>query len=136
MPNSEDVRNVHFALRILSLPERVCGVYCYGALLKLTFFACPAGMGTQWKGMGLSLMKLDLFRQSILRSDEALKNTGLKVSDLLLQADENTFDDTVHAFVGLAAIQVRLKRLVEGVMHSVHVGLLCECVCLASNVSY
>ncbi|KAF1419112.1 Fatty acid synthase, partial [Spheniscus mendiculus] len=65
-----------------------------------------SGMGTQWKGMGLSLMKLDLFRQSILRSDEALKNTGLKVSDLLLQADENTFDDTVHAFVGLAAIQI------------------------------
>lgn len=76
--------------------------------------ACPAGMGTQWKGMGLSLMKLDLFHQSILRSDEALKNTGLKVSDLLLQADENTFDDTVHAFVGLAAIQARLKGLVEG----------------------
>ncbi|XP_030143528.4 fatty acid synthase [Taeniopygia guttata] len=65
-----------------------------------------SGMGTQWKGMGLSLMKLDVFRQSILRSDEALKNTGLKVSDLLLQANENTFDDTVHAFVGLAAIQI------------------------------
>ncbi|NXR62112.1 FAS synthase, partial [Rhadina sibilatrix] len=73
-----------------------------------------SGMGTQWKGMGVSLMKLDLFRQSILRSDEALKNTGLKVSDLLLQANENTFDDTVHAFVGLAAIQARLKGLVEG----------------------
>lgn len=70
--------------------------------------AYPAGMGTQWKGMGLSLMKLDLFRQSVLRSDEALKNTGLKVSDLLLQADENTFDDIVQAFVGLAAVQVRL----------------------------
>ncbi|NWW67096.1 FAS synthase, partial [Ifrita kowaldi] len=72
-----------------------------------------SGMGTQWKGMGLSLMKLDLFHQSILRSDEALKNTGLKVSDLLLQADENTFDDTVHAFVGLAAIQARLKGLID-----------------------
>ncbi|NWU85061.1 FAS synthase, partial [Onychorhynchus coronatus] len=76
------------------------------------WFIC-SGMGTQWKGMGLSLMKLDLFRQSILRSDEALKNTGLKVSDLLLQADENTFDDTVHAFVGLAAIQARLKWLID-----------------------
>ncbi|NWT56328.1 FAS synthase, partial [Erythrocercus mccallii] len=72
-----------------------------------------SGMGTQWKGMGLSLMKLDLFRQSILRSDEALKNTGLKISDLLLQANENTFDDTVLAFVGLAAIQARLKGLID-----------------------
>ncbi|XP_035424471.1 fatty acid synthase [Cygnus atratus] len=65
-----------------------------------------SGMGTQWKGMGLSLMKLDVFRQSIIRSDEALKNTGLKVSDLLLQADDNTFDETVNAFVGVAAVQI------------------------------
>ncbi|KAM6049680.1 fatty acid synthase isoform 2-T2 [Theristicus caerulescens] len=69
------------------------------------WYVC-SGMGSQWKGMGLSLMKLDLFRQSILRSDEALKTTGLKVSDLLMQADENTFDDIVHSFVGLAAIQI------------------------------
>ncbi|CAM5096781.1 unnamed protein product [Natator depressus] len=65
-----------------------------------------SGMGTQWKGMGLSLMKLELFQQSILRSDKALKDTGLKVSDMLLHADENTFEDAVHAFVGLAAIQI------------------------------
>lgn len=57
--------------------------------------------------MGHSLMNLDMFRQSILRSDEALKGTGLKVSELLLKADDSTFEDTVHAFVGLAAIQVR-----------------------------
>ncbi|NXX48511.1 FAS synthase, partial [Tricholaema leucomelas] len=65
-----------------------------------------SGMGTQWKDMGVSLMKLDLFRQSILRSDEALKSTGIKVSELLLHADESTFDDTVNAFIGLAAIQI------------------------------
>ncbi|NXH15465.1 FAS synthase, partial [Bucco capensis] len=65
-----------------------------------------SGMGTQWKDMGLSLMRLDLFRQSILRSDEALKSTGIKVSELLLQADENTFEDIVNSFIGLAAIQI------------------------------
>ncbi|XP_063312266.1 fatty acid synthase [Pelobates fuscus] len=65
-----------------------------------------SGMGTQWKGMGHSLMNLPAFRESILRSDEALKGTGLKVSELLLNADDSTFEDTVHAFVGLAAIQI------------------------------
>ncbi|XP_044275877.1 fatty acid synthase [Varanus komodoensis] len=65
-----------------------------------------SGMGTQWKGMGTSLMRLELFHQSILRSDEALKDTGLKASELLLNADENTFNDTVNSFVGLAAIQI------------------------------
>jgi hypothetical protein len=64
-------------------------------------------MGTQWHGMGLSLMRLGGFRDSILRSDEALKPFGVKVSGLLLSTDESTFDDIVHAFVGLTAIQVR-----------------------------
>lgn len=63
-------------------------------------------MGTQWAGMGCSLMQLPDFRESILRSDAALKDTGLVVSRLLMEADDATFEDTVHAFVGLAAIQV------------------------------
>lgn len=63
-------------------------------------------MGTQWAGMGRSLMQLPDFRASILRSDAALKETGLVVSQLLMEAGEATFEDTVHAFVGLAAIQV------------------------------
>lgn len=64
-------------------------------------------MGTQWAGMGRSLMQLPDFRDSILRSDAALKQTGLVVSRLLLEAEDNTFEDTVHAFVGLAAVQVQ-----------------------------
>ncbi|CAL8264094.1 unnamed protein product [Arctogadus glacialis] len=65
-----------------------------------------SGMGTQWAGMGQHMMQLPQFRASILRSDVALKDTGLRVSSLLMQADESTFEDTVHAFVALAAIQV------------------------------
>ncbi|CAL8303726.1 unnamed protein product [Lota lota] len=65
-----------------------------------------SGMGTQWAGMGQHMMRLPEFRESILRSDVALKDTGLRVSSLLMQADESTFEDTVHAFVALAAIQV------------------------------
>lgn len=64
------------------------------------------GMGTQWAGMGRSLMQLPDFRESILRSDAALKDTGLVVSRLLMEADDSTFEDTVHSFVSLAAIQV------------------------------
>jgi len=63
-------------------------------------------MGTQWAGMGQHMMRLPEFRESILRSDMALKDTGLCLSNLLLEADEGTFEDTVHAFVALAAIQV------------------------------
>lgn len=75
-------------------------------------------MGTQWRGMGLSLMRLDSFRESILRSDEAVKPLGVKVSDLLLSTDERTFDDIVHAFVSLTAIQVRHLRGAGTLGHS------------------
>lgn len=71
------------------------------------WFIC-SGMGTQWRGMGLSLMRLAPFRDSILRSDEIMKPLGLQVSELLLSADEATFDDTVNAFVCLTAIQIAL----------------------------
>ncbi|XP_066560722.1 fatty acid synthase [Amia ocellicauda] len=69
------------------------------------WYVC-SGMGTQWAGMGRSLMQLPEFRESILRSDVSLQDTGLCVSRLLMEADETTFEDTVHAFVGLAAIQI------------------------------
>uniref|UniRef100_A0A673J4D6 Fatty acid synthase n=1 Tax=Sinocyclocheilus rhinocerous TaxID=307959 RepID=A0A673J4D6_9TELE len=72
---------------------------------KPLWYIC-SGMGTQWAGMGRTLMQLPEFRESILRSDVALKHTGLCVSRLLMDADESTFEDTVQAFVGLAAIQV------------------------------
>uniref|UniRef100_A0A4W5R3G1 Fatty acid synthase n=1 Tax=Hucho hucho TaxID=62062 RepID=A0A4W5R3G1_9TELE len=72
-----------------------------------------SGMGTQWGGMGRSLMQLPEFRESILRSDIALKDTGMCVSSLLMEADESTFEDTVQAFVGLAAIQIAQIDLLQ-----------------------
>lgn len=74
------------------------------------WFICT-GMGSQWCGMGRSLMRLDSFRASILKSDKAVKPYGVKVSDLLMSTDENIFDDMVLAFVSLTAIQIALIDL-------------------------
>ncbi|KAM5273320.1 fatty acid synthase [Ctenodactylus gundi] len=76
------------------------------------WFIC-SGMGTQWCGMGRSLMRLGAFRDSILRSDEALKPLGVKVSELLLSTYEGTFEDVVHALVSLTAIQIALLDLLS-----------------------
>ena len=65
-----------------------------------------AGMGTQWHGMGRRLMELDVFRQSILRSDALLKPFGLHLYDIIMEGDQATFEDTLKSFVGIAAIQV------------------------------
>uniref|UniRef100_A0A4W6CE03 Coiled-coil domain containing 57 n=1 Tax=Lates calcarifer TaxID=8187 RepID=A0A4W6CE03_LATCA len=72
-----------------------------------------SGMGTQWAGMGRTLMQLQDFRDSILRSDAALKDTGLVVSHLLMEADDATFEDTLVVrfvyFLKIAQIDLLTK---------------------------
>nr|XP_025855761.1 fatty acid synthase [Vulpes vulpes] len=74
------------------------------------WFIC-SGMGAQWRCMGSSLLRLSSFHDSILRSSEALKPLGLQLPELLLSTDETIFDDIVHAFVSLTAIQIALIDL-------------------------
>ncbi|KAM5149351.1 fatty acid synthase isoform 2-T2 [Callospermophilus lateralis] len=79
------------------------------------WFICT-GMGAQWCRMGLSLMRLGSFRDSILRSDEAVKPFGLKVSDLLLSTDEEVFDDIVHAFIALVDLLTSMGLRPDGIV--------------------
>ena len=69
-----------------------------------------AGMGTQWHGMGRDLMGIEVFYNSIMRSDSLLKQYKINLHELLMEGDENTFNDTLNSFVGIAAIQVRVYK--------------------------
>lgn len=64
-------------------------------------------MGSQWPGMGKSLMKLDVFYSSIMKSDAVISPLGIKLSQILLDGDENIFNNALYSFVGIAAIQVK-----------------------------
>ena len=65
-----------------------------------------AGMGTQWFGMGRQMMRLDVFRRSILKCESYLRPHGIGLYDLLMKGNEKTFENTIYSFVGIAAIQV------------------------------
>ncbi|XP_061081570.1 fatty acid synthase isoform X1 [Conger conger] len=97
---------------LIGSPSDVSEVEQAQATPRPLWYIC-SGMGTQWAGMGRSLMQVQEFRESILRSDDALQHTGLCVSRLLMEADESTFEDTVHAFVALAAIQIAQIDLLQ-----------------------
>ena len=51
-------------------------------------------------------MQLQVFRESIMKSDLALKPYGISILDIIMNGDKDTFEDTKNSFVGIASIQV------------------------------
>lgn len=66
------------------------------------------GMGSQWTGMATSLLKIDIFRESIKKSHEILKPFGLDLMSIITKDDKTIFENIVNSFVGIAAVQVGL----------------------------
>lgn len=65
-------------------------------------------MGSQWVGMGSSLLQLDLFRESIERSHNIMARYGIDVMSIITSNDKTTFDHIINSFVGIAAIQIAI----------------------------
>jgi len=63
-------------------------------------------MGSQWVGMGNALMEVPVLKESLLRSHELLKKHGLDLLHIITTDDKTIFDNILHSFVGIAAIQV------------------------------
>ena len=67
------------------------------------------GMGSQWQGMGRDLYHADLvFHQTIDQCHACLKKVGFSLQDLLLNADQDTFNNPQNSFVGITSIQVKV----------------------------
>lgn len=69
-------------------------------------------MGSQWLGMGIQLLKIPIFAKAIERCDEVLKPKGLNIKHIITSLDSKLFDNILHSFVGISAIQVcRLMKI-------------------------
>ncbi|XP_011203074.2 fatty acid synthase [Bactrocera dorsalis] len=67
-----------------------------------------SGMGSQWAEMGASLLQIPTFLHSIEQSHKTLQSKGLDLMNILTSADHSTFENIMHSFVGIAAIQIGL----------------------------
>ncbi|KAJ8679083.1 hypothetical protein QAD02_014870 [Eretmocerus hayati] len=65
-----------------------------------------SGMGSQWPGMGESLMRLPIFAQAIKKCEAALKPHGVDIVKIITSKDKKIFDNILNSFVGIAAVQV------------------------------
>lgn len=72
-----------------------------------------SGMGSQWSEMGLSLMEIPMFKSSIENSHKVLKPYGLDLISIITSSDKNMFDNILHSFVGIAAIQIAIVDILK-----------------------
>ncbi|KAJ8711410.1 hypothetical protein PYW07_008652 [Mythimna separata] len=72
-----------------------------------------SGMGSQWAGMGTQLMRIPIFAAAIERCHKVLEPRGLNIVDILTSPDESTFDNILHSFVGIAAVQIGLTDILK-----------------------
>ncbi|XP_060524806.1 fatty acid synthase-like [Cylas formicarius] len=74
-----------------------------------------SGMGSQWCGMVSDLMKLPVFAEAIRKCHEILKPKGIDLMHIITTSDKTIFDNILHSFVGIAAIQIGLTDLLKAV---------------------
>lgn len=72
-----------------------------------------SGMGSQWCEMGLQLLEIPVFRASIENCHRILKPYGVDLIRIITASDKNMFDNILHSFVGIAAIQIGLVDMLR-----------------------
>ncbi|KOB52367.1 Uncharacterized protein OBRU01_26014, partial [Operophtera brumata] len=63
-------------------------------------------MGSQWPGMGKQLMRMPIFAAAIERCRQVLEPKGIDIVQIITSTDKTIFDNILHSFVGIAAVQI------------------------------
>ncbi|KAM3959496.1 fatty acid synthase-like [Aphomia sociella] len=72
-----------------------------------------SGMGSQWTGMGIHLMRIPIFSAAIERCRRVLEPKGIDIVNIITSTDKSTFDNILNSFVGIAAIQIGLTDVLR-----------------------
>ncbi|XP_043485866.1 fatty acid synthase-like [Polistes fuscatus] len=67
-----------------------------------------SGMGSQWTGMGESLMKIPIFAEAIKKCDVVLRPRGYDIVHIICDKNPTIYDNIINCFLGIAAIQIGL----------------------------
>ncbi|CAH0402646.1 unnamed protein product [Chilo suppressalis] len=74
-----------------------------------------SGMGSQWIGMGRSLMLIPIFNKAIQRCHNILEPKGIDLIHILTSTDETIYDNILNSFVGISAVQIGLTDILTAV---------------------
>ncbi|KAL4711927.1 hypothetical protein ACJJTC_006096, partial [Scirpophaga incertulas] len=87
--------------------------YYDGARRPLCFVF--SGMGSQWIGMGTDLMRIPIFKLAIERCHKILEPKGVNLINIITTKDKEIFDNILHSFVGITAIQIGLTDVLTAI---------------------
>ncbi|XP_063389080.1 fatty acid synthase-like [Cydia fagiglandana] len=74
-----------------------------------------SGMGSQWVGMGAQLMRIPVFAAAIERCRKVLEPKGVDLIRILTSPEEDIYDNILHSFVGIAAVQIGLTDVLTSI---------------------
>ncbi|KAK0166754.1 hypothetical protein PV327_004243 [Microctonus hyperodae] len=74
-----------------------------------------SGLGSQWPGMGVALLRLPTFVEAIKKCDNILKSRGVDIYDILTNSKKSTIDNILYSTVGIVAIQIGLVDLLKSI---------------------
>lgn len=72
-----------------------------------------SGMGSQWPEMGKSLLRIPIFRRAVEHCHKVLQPLGLDLISIITSPEKEAFDNILHSFVGIAAIQIGLVDILK-----------------------
>lgn len=72
-----------------------------------------SGMGSQWPEMVKDMMKIDVFKQSIMKSAECLKPKGVDLINILMSKDEHIYDFIINPFVAITSVHIALTDVLR-----------------------
>ncbi|XP_025837114.1 fatty acid synthase-like isoform X3 [Agrilus planipennis] len=74
-----------------------------------------SGMGSQWPTMASDLMRIPVFAESIMRSHAILQKKNVDLLNIITTNDPKIFDNILHSFIGIAAVQIALTDVLRTV---------------------
>ncbi|GLV38468.1 Fatty acid synthase 3 [Carabus blaptoides fortunei] len=74
-----------------------------------------SGLGAQWSGMGIQLMKIPVFAAAIERCHQVLSSKGLNIMDLITSTDGDVHSNLTSTVVAITAMQLGFVDLLTTV---------------------
>ncbi|GBP07609.1 Fatty acid synthase [Eumeta japonica] len=96
-----------------SPPKVLAEAYQYYPDLRRPLCFVYSGMGSQWATMGAELLRLPIFAAAIERCRQVLEPRGVDLMRILTDPEPSIFDNILHSFVGIAAVQIGLTDVLR-----------------------